>query len=624
MLLPPAAAHAQGVLTVDQNWVNANGTTVSGSYSNINVQTTTPLTITNCALSGQGDLITVPNGGRVTVTYTTGTGTGSSSTGCFLYADHPASLNVHNCDAINNGFGIWVSGYNGDGTTGNTIQIDWNRFRNINGQAFKPGRGNNPHAVQLSGFGNLPGIDIGHNEIVNDPFASYVDDNINISAGGTPGSHINVHDNYIQGAYNPDPHQQIDASGSGVICDGGAAYVDVQNNQVVSTSNVGISIAGGHDNQFWNNRMISSGLLPDGSAIWAQNNGAQLVQADPNAPYYNNYASHGTTGNVIGWMRRPYTEHNATGNLSRADANFQNQPDDEIGKQNWWGDYSGPNLTDESNEARSWAQTLANNNWWVGDNLVIDPGFEAQSGSHPGGTLGGHWRADVGGGAGGAGTDIDQPGNAASGHVNAWVHNPATAYGAYAAQDGIAVQPNTTYTLTAQCWDVTGGAVGASGAQLGAWSDDWSRQPGNLWFTPSTSGYAPASVTFTTGPNDTRIHIEIGIAGQTRDAWMRIDDVKLSDPVVRPTQAPSGLRAVAGAAGTRKVSLTWNGLAGANGYRVSRSTSSGGVYSQIATATGTGYTNAGLTAGITYYYKVAGANLAGVGPQSGAASARAQ
>jgi hypothetical protein len=51
-----------------------------------------------------------------------------------------------------------------------------------------------------------------------------------------------------------------------------------------------------------------------------------------------------------------------------------------------------------------------------------------------------------------------------------------------------------------------------------------------------------------------------------------------------------------------RVTLTWTPF-GSN-YTVQRSTAAGGPYSNIATVTGTSYTNTGLTSGSTYYYRV--------------------
>lgn len=56
-----------------------------------------------------------------------------------------------------------------------------------------------------------------------------------------------------------------------------------------------------------------------------------------------------------------------------------------------------------------------------------------------------------------------------------------------------------------------------------------------------------------------------------------------------------------------QIKLTWNKVPGASGYKVYRSTKSGGSYSLIKTITSgstVSYTNTGLTNGRTYYYKV--------------------
>ena len=59
------------------------------------------------------------------------------------------------------------------------------------------------------------------------------------------------------------------------------------------------------------------------------------------------------------------------------------------------------------------------------------------------------------------------------------------------------------------------------------------------------------------------------------------------------------------------IKTTWGAVAGANGYRVYRSTSSTGIYTLAATATSTSFTNTGLTAGRAYYYKIRAYNTVG-------------
>jgi subtilisin family serine protease/GH25 family lysozyme M1 (1,4-beta-N-acetylmuramidase)/fibronectin type 3 domain-containing protein len=65
--------------------------------------------------------------------------------------------------------------------------------------------------------------------------------------------------------------------------------------------------------------------------------------------------------------------------------------------------------------------------------------------------------------------------------------------------------------------------------------------------------------------------------------------------------APSDLT---GEGGVRQASLSWTAAEGATGYQVYRATSPTGTYSLVGTTSNLTYVNTGLTAGVTYYYKV--------------------
>jgi subtilisin-like proprotein convertase family protein len=69
-----------------------------------------------------------------------------------------------------------------------------------------------------------------------------------------------------------------------------------------------------------------------------------------------------------------------------------------------------------------------------------------------------------------------------------------------------------------------------------------------------------------------------------------------------PPAPPTGLTATA--AGQTQINLAWNASAGATSYNVLRSTTSGGPYSLIGTASTTSLANTGLSCGTTYYYVV--------------------
>jgi trimeric autotransporter adhesin len=69
-----------------------------------------------------------------------------------------------------------------------------------------------------------------------------------------------------------------------------------------------------------------------------------------------------------------------------------------------------------------------------------------------------------------------------------------------------------------------------------------------------------------------------------------------------PPAAPTGLTATASGATT--INLSWSAVAGATEYRIYRSTTSGGPYTQVGTATTTSFSNTGLTCNTPYFYVV--------------------
>ena len=104
-------------------------------------------------------------------------------------------------------------------------------------------------------------------------------------SSGTANQPLEIHDTYIQGAY-PYRAAQDAYTGGGIKTDGSPnetaqdapAFNSIHDNQVVGTVNYGIKFAAGHDNIAANNRVISSGLLSDGTKIAAQ--GVGLATAD--------------------------------------------------------------------------------------------------------------------------------------------------------------------------------------------------------------------------------------------------------------------------------------------------------------------------------------------------------
>jgi hypothetical protein len=110
-----------------------------------------------------------------------------------------------------------------------------------------------------------------------------------------------------------------------------------------------------------------------------------------------------------------------------------------------------------------------------------------------------------------------------------------------------------------------------------------------------------------------------GLNGGANDgATASFASVTVSTPLAPPA-APTGLMATA--ASPSQVNLSWNAVAGATSYAVQRSPD-GSTWAPLASGlTATGYTDAGLQPGTTYYYRVQASNAAGSGPFSTAASA---
>lgn len=63
------------------------------------------------------------------------------------------------------------------------------------------------------------------------------------------------------------------------------------------------------------------------------------------------------------------------------------------------------------------------------------------------------------------------------------------------------------------------------------------------------------------------------------------------------------------ALGGTSLKVTWSKVSGASGYNLHRSTSKTGAYTKIGVTIGTSFTNTGLTAGKSYFYKVECFNL---------------
>jgi hypothetical protein len=304
--------------TYSGNWQSTDARTPA-----VTVATKDPVVIENSHIRSVGSLIkTGVAGSNLTVRNSVGVAANAAvkgqPNGVFLEVSSPMKLDVENNYIENAQGGVIVHGYSGNRDGEQTIVIRSNRARNLNGLlsdgngGYLPGEGANRSAarfIQLDSVQSVPGIDVGWNEVINYPGCSLVEDNIDVyRSGGTPNRPLEIHDTYIQGAY-PYRAAQDAYTGGGIKTDAKAgdnaqevpAFNSIHDNQVVGTVNYGIAFAAGHDNVAANNRVISSGLLADGTKITAQEvgmaNGDASGAGVANGSMYNNTMR----DNIIGW-----------------------------------------------------------------------------------------------------------------------------------------------------------------------------------------------------------------------------------------------------------------------------------------------------------------------------------
>ncbi|MFC6222994.1 Ig-like domain-containing protein [Hymenobacter artigasi] len=327
----PVQAQAPNV-TYSGPLVITTGGTYTGNYRSndatpaVSIKTTQPVVLDNCIIAGVGDLIDASNGGATLTVrncraYALPQTASNVRHGRFVEAVSARSLTIeHNYFEHTTGIDVYLWG--GNGTAQQTLTVRYNKCLDIDGRMLN-GKEDWSNYLGMNGVLGLVGAEIAWNEVINEPNESWVEDNINFfNSGGTANSHVLVHDNYVQGAY-PYPATSPDYLGSGLITDGDvpsgntastvSAFVDAYHNQFVSTC-AAINIAAGHDNHFYENRIVTSGLLPDGTRLQANYAAAGLWNAynKPSSVFYNNDMLNNTIGFYFKGGNTPYTNRQDT------------------------------------------------------------------------------------------------------------------------------------------------------------------------------------------------------------------------------------------------------------------------------------------------------------------------
>ena len=162
---------------------------------------------------------------------------------------------------------------------------------------------------------------------------------------------------------------------------------------------------------------------------------------------------------------------------------------------------------------------------------------------------------------------------------------------------------STTVTVS---WNAVSGATGYKVYYSSSGSGS-----GNLEGSPSTTSFESTGNS-TTGTHYFRVSAENSVGEGSPSSWVSVGPVSGGGGTA--PSAPTGVKATAQSSSS--IRIQWNSVSGATGYYIYRSPTASGTYAQVGTESSTSYTNTGLSANTTYYYKVAAYNGNGEGSQS--------
>ncbi len=323
VLVPdPAIKYSPPIVITKGGTYRGNWQSLDPKVPAVTIKTPQPVIIEDSNVQGRGDLIySAFVKARVTVRRTRGVGLNPGRPlkehaypGRFIHFEEFSSAIIDNNELIGTS-GMYFRNYLGKASANETIRIRKNRALNIDGRystgpdTFSPDEARLVQFVQFNDVRDLVGAEIAWNEVVNQPGKSRPEETISIYvSSGTADSPILIHDNYIQGAYAARPTTDASYAGGGMnlgdgsakTLDTAAGYVNAYQNVIVGTSNQGIAVGGGHDIRVYQNRIFSSGYLPDGRTIAAQNVGIYVWDAADDRQY-GTFFNISVWGNLIGW-----------------------------------------------------------------------------------------------------------------------------------------------------------------------------------------------------------------------------------------------------------------------------------------------------------------------------------
>jgi hypothetical protein len=170
---------------------------------------------------------------------------------------------------------------------------------------------------------------------------------------------------------------------------------------------------------------------------------------------------------------------------------------------------------------------------------------------------------------------------------------------------GCAAPAVPTISLSAGSNSVSVGIAGSSGVY-----DIYRNEQGcNSGFVKVANDASGASFSDTAVANGFTYYYQVVAHPSGNEACSSAPSTCLSvTPVSAPCTPPAAPTGVTATGGANSATVSWAAASGATGYRVYRSTTSGGPYTLAGSATGTSFSDTGLTCGTTYYYVVRSTN----------------
>ena len=293
-----------------------SGGTYSGCFRSTNfntpaltIATSQPVVIQDSQIKATGYKISdsVQNV-NITVRRTTLTGENPNISGqpteYAMWLDEPQNVIVENNRFVSTP-GIHI--HHMTAPKSGTVKVRYNTVEDIDARLSNGSGGyQTGHALrqffQADKMVGIAGVEVGWNQIINTKAESAVEDNINLYLSrGTSTSPIQVHDNYIDGAFPNVTTSQTSVStysGSGIMCADGtgttaansSAYITCSDNQVLDSLNAGVATPIGHH------------ITLDGNRVVGDHDGITLQSWAPVGMYCQNMSNQSATlwnNNVI-------------------------------------------------------------------------------------------------------------------------------------------------------------------------------------------------------------------------------------------------------------------------------------------------------------------------------------